>query len=65
MNLQEMRKQLNVTQDEFAQMLGIARATVNRWEQGRTQPSKMAQKLIEELFNPKTATGVSDKEKER
>lgn len=38
-----------MTQDEFAQYLGVARATVNRWEQGKTKPSRLAQHYINEL----------------
>lgn len=39
----EIRKRLNVSQEELAKMIGISYATVNRWENGHSQPNKAAQ----------------------
>jgi len=45
----ELRKRLGLTQDAFAFKLGVAPYTVRRWESGKTKPSKMAQKLLDEI----------------
>lgn len=37
--IRELRKQKGYTLDEFSNMLGIARATLGFWEQGKFQPS--------------------------
>ena len=39
----EIRNRLNVSQEELAQMIGVAYATVNRWENGHTMPNKAVQ----------------------
>ncbi|MBR1685431.1 MAG: DUF3990 domain-containing protein [Clostridia bacterium] len=39
----EIREQLNVSQEELAKMVGISFATVNRWENGHSNPNKAAQ----------------------
>jgi len=47
--VKELRKRLGLTQDAFAFKLGVAPYTVRRWESGKAKPSKMAQKLLEEI----------------
>ena len=39
----EIRNRLNASQEDLAEMIGISYATVNRWENGHTQPNKAAQ----------------------
>ena len=38
-----------MTQEEFAHALGITVGTVNRWENGRFRPSKLARATIMEF----------------
>ena len=41
-----LRKNVDATQEEFAQIIGVVTATVYRWEKGMVQPElKMARKL--------------------
>lgn len=44
--VKELRKKLNCSQDKLAQMLGVSYATINRWENSKNVPSKLAQKLF-------------------
>lgn len=37
----QARMQLGLTQTELAQQLGIGYATINRWENGVTKPTKL------------------------
>ena len=39
----EIRTRLNASQEDLAKMIGISYATVNRWENGHSQPNKAAQ----------------------
>ena len=41
-----VRTALNLSQEELAHALGVSFATVNRWENGKTAPSKMALNLF-------------------
>lgn len=47
--VRELRRRLGLTQEEFAAKLGVTFPTVNRWENRRAKPSRMAIKLIEGL----------------
>ena len=47
--VRELRRRLGLTQEEFAARLGVTFPTVNRWENRRAKPSRMAIKLIEGL----------------
>jgi len=47
--IRELRQNLNMTQENFAHEIGVTFATVNRWENGRTQPNKVAQKVLKQL----------------
>ena len=54
-DVKKMRQRLGLTQDEFAVKLGVAPYTVRRWESGKTQPSRMAKRLLkiiqEEMYS--------------
>lgn len=42
--VKKVRSILNYSQDKLAQMLGVSFATINRWENSKNEPSKLAQK---------------------
>jgi len=44
-----LRLELNMTQEEFAHELGITVGTVNRWENRRFRPSKLARATLVEV----------------
>ncbi len=48
--IRELRKRLDLTQEKFAAKLGVTFPTINRWENGRAQPSPLALQRIEELL---------------
>jgi DNA-binding transcriptional regulator YiaG len=45
--VKSLRTELKLSQEDLAKALGVSFATVNRWENARTQPSKLAQKQLE------------------
>ena len=45
--VKEVRRRLGLSQEGLAQALGVSFATVNRWENGKTVPSKLAQATFE------------------
>ncbi len=47
--IRKIRSHMNMNQTEFAEQLHVTFATVNRWENGRTLPNKLAQDKIYEL----------------
>lgn len=48
--IRELRLDLGLTQEEFAAELGVTCSSVNRWENQRGKPSKLALKLIEGML---------------
>ncbi len=40
--VKEVRRQLALSQEDLARELGVSFATVNRWENGKSRPSKLA-----------------------
>jgi putative transcriptional regulator len=42
-----LRKQLGLSQEDLAHALGVSFATVNRWENGKTSPSRLALRQLE------------------
>src|SRR5256886_10806582 len=44
--LRAIRAQLNITQEQLAERLGVSFATVNRWEGGANTPQKAARDAI-------------------
>jgi len=47
--IRELRAKLGLTQEQFAAKVGVTFSTVNRWESGRSNPSPLAMRRIEEL----------------
>ncbi len=47
--VRRLRNKLGLTQEELAHELGITVGTVNRWENGRFRPSKLARSTILEF----------------
>lgn len=45
--VKEVRRQLALSQEELAHAIGVSFATVNRWENGKTAPSKLARRQFE------------------
>jgi len=48
-NVKELRQKLGLTQEQFAVKIGVTSMTIRRWESGRTHPSRMASRLLEEI----------------
>ena len=47
--LKKLRQQQGWSQEELARNLGVSFATVNRWENGKTKPSRLAQEKIKQV----------------
>ena len=56
--VREVRRQLNMSQEDLAHELGVSFATVNRWENGRTKPSKLAAAQIDAFCARMTRRGL-------
>ena len=41
-----VRKRLKISQEELARGLNVSYATINRWENSKTTPNKMAQDVF-------------------
>lgn len=59
--VKEVRRQLALSQEELAHALGVSFATVNRWENGKTVPSKLAQRQFEQFCKQKKIDPTSGK----
>ncbi len=55
--VKDVRRQLALSQEELAHALGVSFATVNRWENGKTVPSKLAQRQFELFCEQKKKQG--------
>ena len=49
--LKKLRQQKGWSQEDLARELGVSFATVNRWENGKTKPSRLAQEKIKQVAN--------------
>ncbi|HCS75133.1 MULTISPECIES: helix-turn-helix domain-containing protein [Caproicibacterium] len=51
--LRKIRKELNISQEQFARDLNVSFTTLNRWENSRTTPSRLAKMRIIDYCNEK------------
>ena len=55
--VKEVRKQLGISQEALAHELGVSFATINRWENGKTRPFKLARAQFDAFCRKMTAQG--------
>lgn len=56
--LKDIRKELRLSQEDLARALNISFTTINRWENGRSLPSRLAKmRLIEYCLNNNISQG--------
>lgn len=48
--LRRLRRHLALSQEQLAKRLGVTWSTVNRWENGRGNPSPLAREKLDALF---------------
>ena len=47
----ELRAAMNVSQEDFAKILGVAVVSASRWENGHSKPTKLIKVKLQKLFN--------------
>jgi len=55
--VKEVRRQLALSQEDLARQLGVSYATVNRWENGKSKPSKLARAQFDAFCEKMTSEG--------
>lgn len=55
-SIRELRSRLRMTQEEFAHAIAVTVSTVNRWENGHANPSKLAWRAIQGLARKRGAS---------
>lgn len=55
--VRELRLDTGLTQEQLAAELGVTCSSVNRWENGRSQPLPLAMQKIEEMLLSKGKRG--------
>lgn len=48
--IKELRSKMTLSQTEFAQLLGVSFASVNRWETGKHEPTIKVKRKIKALM---------------
>jgi len=48
--VKEVRSQLAISQEDLAREIGVSFATVNRWENGQSKPSKLAKAQLDAFY---------------
>ncbi len=49
-----VRTELKLSQEDFAHELGVSFVTINRWENGSYNPSRLAKKAFEDFCEKRT-----------
>ena len=55
-----VRSQLDCSQEELAREIGVSFATVNRWENGKTKPFRLARGQFDKFCKRKAKEGKLD-----
>jgi putative transcriptional regulator len=56
-SVKKIRQQLGLSQEELAHELGVSFSTINRWENSKTVPFKLARRQFEAFCQRMTAQG--------
>ena len=49
--IKELRNKMLLSQEEFAKVLGVSFASINRWENGKHEPTIKIKRKLRSLFN--------------
>ena len=55
--VKEVRRQLSLSQEDLARELGVSFATVNRWENEQSKPSRLAKAQLDAFCAKKVRQG--------
>jgi len=55
--IKTVREQLELSQEDLAREIGVSYATVNRWENGKSKPSKLARAQFDNFCAKMTRQG--------
>lgn len=44
--IRQIRVRMQLTQEDFAHLIGVTFSTVNRWENGKSSPNRIAARLL-------------------
>lgn len=58
--IRSVRRRLGLTQEDLARRLGVARATVTRWENGTRRPSRTVALALGSAFEAKALRAWQD-----
>ena len=50
-NIMKLRKKNNLSQEELAEKVDVARQTISKWELGETSPDLKQAKILSKIFN--------------
>lgn len=56
-NIKKLREKMMLTQEEFANVIGVSFQTVNRWENGKHEPTLKTKRKIVKLSSKFTNEG--------
>ena len=56
--VKEVRKQLALSQEDLARELGVSYATVNRWENRQSKPSRLARAQLDAFCDKMKEAGI-------
>ena len=59
--VKEVRRQLELSQEDLARKLDVSFSTVNRWENGKSSPSKLAKKQFDAFISKMRKQGRLEK----
>lgn len=48
--IKKLREKLIMSQSEFAQLIGVSFSSVNRWENGKYEPTIKIKRKLQKLF---------------
>ncbi len=57
--VRDLRREMRLTQEQFAARLGVTFPTINRWENGRATPSPLAMEKINLMLSQLGERGQS------
>jgi len=63
--IRELRKSMSLTQQQFAELLGVSFVTLNRWENGQSKPSAMGLSKLRGLARRGSAMAIPAAESAR
>lgn len=65
LDVKELRRKLDISQEKLSEMTGIPKGRINNWEQGRGKPKGEDSRILEKIYDSEVLRSKKDEDEKK